>query len=109
MLWGIDLGGTNVRASVVDNNGSIIGEARTDSRAMDGLEFTIGRIIMAVKEAVEKSPVQMSNILAMGMGVPGTHKSAEGVVIWSPNFKGWDNVQLLAPIKAELGIPIFYG
>ena len=31
------------------------------------------------------------------MGVPGTHKSEEGIVVWSPNFKDWNGVQLLRP------------
>ncbi|MCL5105476.1 MAG: ROK family protein [Armatimonadetes bacterium] len=106
---GVDLGGTNVRAAVVDRAGLIIGEARTDSRAMEGLSATIGQILLAVRGALADAHVEPSRVAGMGMGVPGTHRSAEGIVLWAPNFKGWDGVQLLAPIKAELGIPVFMG
>lgn len=106
---GVDLGGTNVRAAVVDREGKIVGEGRTDSRAMEGLEATIGQIISAIRLAVHNSPVELADIGGIGMGVPGTHRSEEGIVVWSPNFKDWNDVQLLAPIKEELGLPAYMG
>ncbi len=107
---GVDLGGTNARAAVVTQEGQIVGEARTDSKAMEGINVTIEQIVYAVKEAVKNSPVEMDRVAGMGMGVPGTHKSEEGIVLWSPNFsKDWNNAQLLGPIRDELGIPVFMG
>jgi glucokinase len=44
---GVDLGGTNVRAAVVDRSGKIIGEGRTGSRAVEGLDATVTQIISA--------------------------------------------------------------
>ena len=106
---GVDLGGTNARAAVVDRNGKIIGEGRTDSRAMEGLSATVGQIIYAIRTAIADAGVDMSEIAGVGMGVPGTHKSEEGIVLWSPNFKDWNGVQLLAPIAADLEKPVFMG
>lgn len=106
---GVDLGGTNVRAAVVDRDGKIHGEGRTDSKAMEGLNLTIGQIIESVKMAVKDSPVEMNEIGGIGMGVPGSHKSEEGIVIWSPNFKDWNGVQLLGPIKREMDLPAYMG
>ena len=106
---GVDLGGTNVRAAVVDKSGKIVGEGRIDSRAMDGLDITIGQTITAIRMAIDNSPVDIKNIAGVGMGVPGTHKSEEGIVVWSPNFKDWNGVQLLAPIKENLGMHVYMG
>jgi glucokinase len=94
---------------VINLHGTIIGESRTDSRAMDGIDLTIGQILIAIRAAIEQSDVKIENIAGVGMGVPGTHKSAEGIVLWSPNFKDWNNVQLLAPIREHLGLPVFMG
>ncbi|MCX6345412.1 MAG: ROK family protein [Armatimonadetes bacterium] len=106
---GVDLGGTNVRAAVVDLQGTIIGESRTDSKAMDGVQSTIGQILIAIQAAIAQTGVNIEDIAGVGMGVPGTHKSSEGIVLWSPNFKDWNNIQLLAPIKEHLGLPVFMG
>ncbi|MGI6294936.1 MAG: ROK family protein [Armatimonadota bacterium] len=106
---GVDLGGTNVRAAIVDRNGKIVGDGRTDSKAMEGLEFTVAQIVEAVKMAAEDASVDLKDTAGVGMGVPGTHKSEDGIVVWSPNFKDWNDVQLLAPIMDKLGMPAYMG
>lgn len=108
-VLGVDLGGTNVRAAVVDRTGKIIGEGRTSSLAMEGIDITIGQILIAIRAAVADSGVLMNKVAGIGMGVPGTHKSAEGIVLWSPNFKDWSGVQLLAPISEQTGLPSYMG
>lgn len=106
---GVDLGGTNVRAAVVDRAGKIVGEGRTDSKAMDGLEATVIQIILSIRMALADCSMHFSDVAGVGMGVPGTHKSEEGIVVWSPNFKDWNGVQLLAPIIEETGVPAYMG
>jgi len=106
---GVDLGGTNVRAAVVGRDGKIVSEYRTDSLAMEGPKVTIGRIVMAITTAIDRSGLPLDDIAGIGMGVPGTHRSAEGIVLWSPNFKDWDGVQLLAPIVEAIGLPAIMG
>ncbi len=106
---GVDLGGTNVRAAIVDRQGRIVGEGRTDSKAMEGLEHTIVQIIQAIRMSLVDANLSVRDAAGVGMGVPGTHKSEEGIVVWSPNFKDWNDVQLLAPIVSELGIPAYMG
>ena len=103
---GVDLGGTNVRASVVGRDGKIVSEFRTESLAMEGLDITIGQIVKAVKAAIKLSNVDTSDIAGVGMGVPGTIRSEEGIVLWSPNFKDWNGVGLLAPIVKAIGLPV---
>ncbi len=106
---GADLGGTNVRAAVVDRDGKIIGESRTDSRAMEGLTATVAQIIIAVRGAMDEASVRVSDVGGIGIGVPGTLKSEEGIVLWSPNFRDWNGVQLLAPIMEAVGLAAFMG
>lgn len=106
---GVDLGGTNVRAAVVHRGGEIVSEFRTESLAMEGLNVTISQIVKAVNAAIELSGVPPSDIAGVGMGVPGTIRSEEGIVLWSPNFKDWNDVQLLAPIVKLIGLPVFMG
>ncbi len=104
---GVDLGGTNARAAVIDRNGSIVGEGRCDSRAMEGFDITIGQIIAAIRLAAEKSPVDISECAGVGMGVPGTIRPKEGMVMWSPNFKDWNGVNVVKPIQEATGLPVF--
>ncbi|MDH7601863.1 MAG: ROK family protein [Armatimonadota bacterium] len=106
---GVDLGGTNVRAAVVDSSGKILGEARTDSKAMEGADVTLGQIIKAIRAAVADARVSEGEIAACGMGIPGTVKNAEGLVLWSPNFKDWNGIQVRDPIAKAIGAPVSMG
>jgi glucokinase len=109
-IVGVDLGGTNVRAAVTDKNAIILGEGHRPSLADEGSEATISQIIEAIHEAIDASGVEPGSICGIGMGVPGRHNSAEGIVLWSPNFKDLGTgVQILAPIRDEFGIPTYMG
>lgn len=108
-IVGVDLGGTNVRAAVCTYDGHILGEARCDSMAMEGLNCTVGQIVETIKSAVTIAGLEISQVAGVGMGVPGHHRSKEGIVLWSPNFKDWDGVQLLEPIRKELGVNVLMG
>ncbi len=108
-IVGVDLGGTNVRAAVSDRQGKIIGDARLASRAMEGPDVTVPIIIQVIRDAMAASGVTASNVCGIGMGVPGRHISRDGVVLWSPNFKDWGGLQLLAPVCDALGLAAYMG
>ena len=99
---GVDIGGTNTRASVVAKDGRILSEGHRPTKAMDGPDASIPQIIDAIREAIEKAGVSVSEICGIGMGVPGRHKTREGIVLWSPNFKDWAGLQLLQPFRDAL-------
>lgn len=109
LVVGVDLGGTNVRASVVDSTGRILSEARMDSKAMEGLEATLAQTVATVRQAVESASLEMSAIAGIGIGIPGTIRNSTGVVDWNPNFKGWDHVQVRQPLVGELHVPVQMG
>lgn len=106
---GVDIGGTNTRASVVEKDGRIVSEGHRPTRAMEGPDASIPQIVAAICEAMDNAGVTAADVCGIGMGVPGRHKSREGVVLWSPNFKDWGGLQLLQPLRDALGLPVFMG
>jgi glucokinase len=108
-IIGVDLGGTNVRAAVTDKEGHILGQGERESKAMEGPEVTVPAIIEAIRDAISDARVEAQGVCGIGMGVPGRHRSREGIVVWSPNFKDWGGLQLLAPIRDAVGIPAYMG
>ena len=112
-ILGVDLGGTNVRAAVLDKSGKQLGGGRAPSLAMEGIENTITQIVNASKSAVSAAGVAMSDIAGLGMGVPGHIDDKNGMVLWAPNFfeQGlpWRKVALAEPVSAQMGLPVFMG
>jgi glucokinase len=104
---GADIGGTNIRAGVVDENGRILGEARRPALAEGGLRAAVERCIEAIEEAIDKAGFTIKDIRAIGLGVAGALKSSEGICVFSPNFADSRGVPILPPINATLGLPSF--
>jgi glucokinase len=104
---GVDVGGTNVRAGVIDEEGHILTEARRPALAPEGADATIGMVKEAIKEALIKAHLKPPRVVGIGMGIPGIHDSAKGVCRFAPNFPTWQNVQLVQPILEEFDRPAF--
>lgn len=109
---GVDLGGTNVRAAVVERATEQI-VARGDnlpSFALDGVAQTAGQIALAAQTAMRQAGVGTEDVLGVGIAVPGHVKAREGLVAWAPNFKGqWRGVQIARPVADAVGVPVFIG
>jgi glucokinase len=103
----VDVGGTNVRAGVITPEGEKLSESRRPARAMEGVDATLEMIIEAIEEAVTEAGVRKDEVMGVGLGVPGRHISEKGFVIYSPNFAGWSDIQLLEPIEERLGLACF--
>ena len=104
---GIDIGGTNIRAGVVDGSGHILGESRQPSLAETGMRQAVERSAEAAMSAAERAGMSLQQISAVGVGVPGVLRSREGMCVYSPNFTDSRNVPIATPIRQALDIPTF--
>jgi len=109
---GVDLGGTNVRAAVIDRASEQIvarGE-NISSRGMEGPELTAMQIAAAAQTALDGAGADAAQVLGVGVAVPGHVKARGGVVKWAPNFKDqWKDVPIAALIERHLGLPVQIG
>lgn len=109
---GVDLGGTNVRAAVLDRATEKL-IARGDnlpSLAMDGVHATAEQIAQAAKTAIAEAGIRSDQVLGVGIAVPGHVKSREGLVMWAPNFRDqWRGVQIVQPVRDRIGLPTVIG
>lgn len=104
---GVDLGGTNVRAALIDRDGKIRGQARRPSLQSHPATTTLGQIAEACEEAIREGAADPSTVLGIGIGLPGIMDTVSGVCFWSPNFTHWKDVPIGATIGERLGLPTF--
>ncbi|MBD5655398.1 MAG: ROK family protein, partial [Candidatus Eremiobacteraeota bacterium] len=92
---GVDLGGSHVLATVVDENGTILerSEHDIDDHDPDAVVKLIATAIDGVA-SLEKDKA----ISAIGLGAPGNIDLGTGSVRYSPNF-GWYDVPLGARLR----------
>ena len=93
----VDLGGTNLRAAVVNRDGDIQAEAQQRTQSSDGPDAVIERIAAAVNDIAESN--QVPNDVPVGLASPGPLDPRTGVVYFSPNLPGWTNIPLAAKLR----------
>jgi glucokinase len=105
---GIDLGGTNLRAAVVETDtGQIFYQRKCPTLANEGQSAVIGRIIQLIQELIQESELSVGSIKAVGIGVPGTPDIDTGVIKFLPNLPGkWLDVPLRAIIEEQIQLPV---
>lgn len=99
-----DLGGTHLRAALVDHAGKVShrSECPTPARASaDELITAIADLLVAVVAQAEEAPA------AAALGTPGLINGDEGKVILAPNIPAFRDLALAAPIATRLGFPVY--
>lgn len=80
---GIDLGGTNVAAAVVDREGTILGKVSLPTPRA-GAEAVADQMAAAARAAAEKAGVPLEQVESVGIGSPGTIEPEQGLIrFWS--------------------------
>lgn len=89
---GIDLGGTNIVAGVVDSEYNIIARAECKTAIPRPEADVCDSMAAIVKEAIEKAGITMDDVAYVGIGVPGAVNPETRIVETSPNllFTNWE-------------------
>ncbi len=102
---GVDLGGTNLRISAVDSEGTLLEKITTGTQVSKGRDFVIGEMTDAIKTLNSKFSSQYE-LAGVGIGVPGIIDKRTGMLRESPNLPGWDNYPVLDEIEDRLHSPV---
>ena len=106
LALGIDLGGTNIQAGVVNERGQVLGRAKVKTEAQDGFDNVMDRVASAAREACEDASVPISAIHTAGLGVPGPIDPEKGVVVEAVNLR-WNNAPVVMALSDRLGVPVY--
>ena len=98
---GIDLGGINVAAAVVEEDGTILGRGRV-ATPRSGAEAVAAAMSEAVRQAVENTGCTMADFSSVGIGAPGVIDPREGVVEYWSNLD-FHHVPLVSMLEQRLG------
>lgn len=108
LLIGIDLGGTNIKAALVNtDSGEISGMTSTPTQAQEGHDAVIARMAELAHEVISASGQQKANIGGIGLGIPGLLDLEHGLTLFLPNLPGqWRSVPVRAELAQASGLPV---
>jgi len=106
LVLAYDLGGTNVRCGVLNEQAEILARAKTSIGSRPRPEEAVRMMKDMALETLAQLGQQASALACVGIGSPGPLDSRTGIVFETPNL-GWKNVPLAQLIGAALERPTF--
>lgn len=104
-IAGVDLGGTNMNVGIVDDRGKVIGRCKRKTKAADGKESVITRLVEAIDRACAEAGISRAQLSAVGVGAPSAVDIERGVMHNAGNL-GWKNVPLRDILAKRLARPV---
>ena len=102
---GIDIGGTNIGAGLVDGNLKIVYGLETPTNKEKGYEFIEDKIISIIEDLIIKAKSMNENIDSIGIGIPSITDLSGDNIIYSANLN-WNNVPLGKNLRKRFPIKI---
>ncbi|MCD8328803.1 MAG: ROK family glucokinase [Ruminococcus sp.] len=103
---GVDLGGTNIVAGVVDEKYNILSKASTKTKTPRPGEEICKDIVAVIMQATVASGISISDIQSIGIGTPGIANSDDGIIEYSCNL-GFYNFDMVKTMREMIDIPVF--
>ena len=103
---GIDLGGTNIVAGVVNEKYEIVSKAKAPTNRPRSAEDICKDMARLSFEAIENAGLTLSDIESVGVGAPGHVNSDTGVISFSNNLD-FHNAPVADLIRNEIDLPVY--
>jgi glucokinase len=103
---GIDLGGTNISAGIVNEKGELI--AKTSTPTMNGRADAdiLDDMAMVCERLIEEQKLEKKDIKSVGIGMPGTVDRKRGVLKYANNIN-FKKLNVVKEMKSRLDLPVY--
>ena len=105
---GIDVGGTNLVAGLVDEKGHILDKVSHPVDKSMTAEELCAELARLARKVCEMGAIEYSQIEAVGVGLPGLVDNQKGVVVRTPNM-AFENTPFRELFQQVWNIPVFLG
>ena len=103
---GLDVGGTNMAAGVVDENYQIIAKENIPTHAGRTIEEITADMAEVSRMAVRRAGLNAENISSWGIGMPSYVNPKTNLLVHANCF-GWKNVPIYDYLRKHTSLPIY--
>lgn len=105
---GVDLGGTNMKIGVVDDDAETLAYLVIPTEVEKGPVDATRRMSDGILSAIRQAGLQHDDIVRVGLGSPGTMDIPQGKFVKPANFPGWEDFAIRDTLAEFCGIPVSY-
>lgn len=106
LFVGLDLGGTAVKAGLVDDLGRTLSWLSIPTEPEKGPEDAAKRMGQAALEAIRQAGLEPSAVARVGLGAPGSIDPVTGKLNTPANLKGWEGFPLRNRVSEHCSLPV---
>ncbi|HTZ11698.1 MAG TPA: ROK family protein [Candidatus Margulisiibacteriota bacterium] len=107
VIIAIDLGGTNLKVALLDLKYKILDKRNLNTQLLGKKEGLLSAIGTSIDRITQDNGFRKSDILGVGLGLPGPVDAGKGIVHFFPNIPGWKEVKLKTILQKRLKLPVF--
>ncbi|MCU1543843.1 MAG: family transcriptional regulator [Microbacteriaceae bacterium] len=101
-----DLGATHAVVALTDLSGTKLAEKRDELRIADGPEVVLNWLIAAIGTLLDDIARNPSDLVAVGLGVPGPVEHVSGKPVNPPIMPGWDGFDIPTWVQQQYRVPV---
>jgi len=103
---GLDVGGTNLAAGVVNADGRIIAKASMPAGACRSIKAITDDMAAISMKAVEQSGLSMDMFASWGIGMPSCVNKHTNLLVYANCFR-WKNVPIYDYLRDKMPLPVY--
>ncbi len=103
---GIDLGGTNISAGIVNESGEILAKAVTPTMNGREAEDILNDMATLCNKLAEELEIGFEDIESLGLGVPGMINKRKGILLYANNLN-FKNINIVKEMNKRIGLPVY--
>lgn len=103
---GIDMGASHVMLILADFSGRQLHEIEVPLDINEGPQICLARVAELVDQLLKEAGMSLSQISAVGVGVPGPIVQKEGMVSGPPIMPGWDRYPIRDHLQELWQVPV---
>ncbi|HEY6683080.1 MAG TPA: ROK family protein [Propionibacteriaceae bacterium] len=104
LVIGVDVGGTTVKAGLLDSDGREYGRSEQPTPRQVGPDAIVATIIDAIVELRRHVP-EAGRLRAVGLVVPGVVDAQHGIAVYATNL-GWRDLPIRQIVGEAIGLPV---
>ena len=106
LVAAVDMGATHVNIALADFSAKIIEETSFPFDSKQGPQVCVAEVRRILQELLDRYGISISEIMAVGVGVPGPVIKDAGMVMSPPIMPGWDRYPIRQTLEEAWGCPV---
>lgn len=105
---GVDVGGTNIKIGLVDNQGRTLAFRSIKTLEAEGPQPAIERAAETCRQLCEGAGLRLADIAHVGLGTPGTMCLRRGMLLHPPNLPHWFEFPIRDALSQATRLPVAF-